>query len=294
MLGWLSTPRCGLNSRGPNVPAHKCSIPSAFRRDPAYTRYAEVYDAIGQRIFGERIAEATLAFFEERSIRPSRMIDLACGSGAASLIFAAAGIQVKGVDRSQEMLAAARKSAAEADIPIAFQCADMRDFEVDQPVDLVTCFYDGLNYVTQLDEVAEVFASVRAALEPGGLFVFDLNTLRKFETNWNDSCYLAVDRDDMFGVYRSWFNAESGISPLILTFFVLTADGVWERFEEEHIERAYPLEQINRQLAAAGFDLIELLDYADRSKQFGGPGSENSHRVVYIAKRSPDVAKSRS
>jgi len=220
------------------------------------------------------------------------MIDLACGTGAASMVFAAAGIHVVGLDSSRQMLRVARKAAAAAGTPIEWRQEDMRCFNVTRPVELVTCFYDGMNYLLDLSEVTEVVASVRQALTPGGLFIFDLNTCQKFASNWNDSCYVAVDREDIFGLYQSWYQPDTGMSPLILTFFVRDKTGNWERFEEEHVERAYPLEQIRSLLNDGGFETVAMLDYPDRCLRFGSTGSEQSQRVVFIAKRQFKMAES--
>jgi SAM-dependent methyltransferase len=260
---------------------------AAFPRSPAYSRYAAVYDAIGQRIFGERIAEATLDFLRESGSHPSTVVDLACGTGSASLIFAASGMHVTGIDRSGAMLDRARKAAAEARLPVTWIEQDMRAFETGQQVELVTCFYDAVNYLTESEDVAEVFERVASALLPGGLFVFDMNTREKFNAAWNETCFVAIDRDDLFGIYQSWFQSETGISPLTMTFFVRSETGQWDRFDEEHVERAYPLDEVQNMLRSAGLDIRAMLDYPDRFPRFGGPGSERSHRVVFVAERRP-------
>lgn len=266
--------------------------PTHFPRSPAYSRYAEVYDRIGQRVFGERIAAATLHHLSERGERPTTMVDLACGTGAASLAFAAAGFSVIGIDQSPAMLERARCAAEEAGHRIDWRHGDLRNFTLEEPVDLATCFYDGYNYVTEESELAEAYGSVWRALRAGGLFIFDLNTRAKFGASWSDLCLVAVDRDDLFGIYQSWFQPETGLSPLILTFFVRTDGGDWERFDEEHIERAYPLDAIRALLEEVGFRVEAVLDYVDRSERFGPPGSERSHRVVFVARRSVAVAES--
>jgi SAM-dependent methyltransferase len=270
----------------------RSSASSRFPRSPAYSRYAEVYDRIGQRTFGECIASATLQFLSEIDEWPTKMIDLACGTGAASLAFAAAGISVVGIDQSTAMLERARCAASDAGLSVEWRAGDLREFFVDEPVDLVTCFYDGYNYLTESSELSESFASVWNALRSGGLFIFDLNTRAKFGASWNDLCLVAVDRDDLFGLYQSWFQPETGLSPLILTFFVRTADGAWDRFDEEHVERAYPLAEVRSLLSEAGFHVESMLDYIDRSVRFGGAGSEQSHRVVFIARRDAGMAES--
>lgn len=254
-------------------------------RTAAYARYAEVYDRIGQREFGRKIAEATLAYLHSCGAHPASALDLACGTGAATTILAAAVPRVIGCDISEAMLTVARAAAAGSGLPIEWRLQDMRDVVLEQPVDLVTCFYDAINYLVQDNDVHATFARAYDALRPGGHFVFDLNTREKFSTAWNESCFVAVDRDDLFGIYQSWFEAGTDLSPLILTFFVRVSDGNWERFDEEHVERAYPLAGISSMLEQAGLEVAAMFDYPDGFTRFGGPGSERSHRVVFVAKR---------
>lgn len=265
---------------------------SRFPRAPAYSRYAEIYDRIGQRTFGEKIAAATIRYLSERGEAPKTVVDLACGTGAATLAFASAGMDVIGIDRSLEMLNGARCAARAAGRSIEWRRADIRDFAVEPEVDLITCFYDGINYLTDSSDLAATFSSVRHALRPGGAFIFDLNTRSKFAESWNDACLVAVDRDDLFGIYQSWFHPDTGLSPLLLTFFVRTDDGSWERFDEEHIERAYPLDEIGSILTNAGLAIEAVLDYVDRTDRFGSAGSERSQRVVFVARRPATVAES--
>jgi SAM-dependent methyltransferase len=257
---------------------------------PAYDRYAEFYDRIGQRSFGEKIAEATLAYLLARNQRPATAVDLACGTGAATLVLARSGIAVTGADRSAAMLDRAAGAAATACIEVAWLEQDMRDLRLPHPVELITCFYDGINYLTTVDDLTLTFASVLDALLPGGLFVFDANTRVKFASNWNESIYIAADNPDLFGIYRSWFEPATGLSPLVITFFVRRLDDTWDRFDEEHVERAHDLDEIQRELLSAGFELVDLLDYRDHEPKFGGAGSERSHRVVFVARRPASAA----
>jgi SAM-dependent methyltransferase len=257
--------------------------PRSTKRTAPYERYAAVYDQIGQRVFGERIARATLRYLASTGRAPKTAVDLACGTGAATKVFAAAGMIVTGIDRSAAMLANARRSFDEAGLDATWIERDLRDAAVDEPVELVTSFYDSLNYITSRADLATVFSHARHMLVPNGVFVFDLNTWEKFSTTWNDSCYLATDREGLFGVYQSWFEPKTGLSPLKMTFFLQDADGAWDRFDEEHVERAYALDKVETMLEATEFTVEAMLDYQDRSLEFGPPGSERSHRVVFVA-----------
>jgi SAM-dependent methyltransferase len=91
-----------------------------------YRTYAPVYDATGQAWFGARLAAWTLDWLGARGERPARVLDLACGTGAATLVFAAAGCRTVGLDRAPAMLAIARARARDAGVRAAFVQADMR------------------------------------------------------------------------------------------------------------------------------------------------------------------------
>src|SRR5262249_41533545 len=135
---------------------------------PIYDTYAAVYDAIGQGRFSKQLAEWALQWLAARGLRPTHVLDLACGTGDAALVYAAAGCLVVGVDRSRPMLEIARGKARDAGYAITFVEGDIGNLSVvderqktkDQKsfpsddcqlssfvlrpsfFDLVTCFYD--------------------------------------------------------------------------------------------------------------------------------------------------------
>jgi SAM-dependent methyltransferase len=257
-------------------------------RSAPYSRYATVYDRIGQRVFGERIAEATLTWLHQRDARPRRVADLACGTGAATLILARTGAETIGVDRSPEMLVVAEQMACQGNLSIQWIEQDLRDLSLPYQVDLVTSFFDSINYLTEEDDLPRVFARVADALDVGGYFVFDLNTRRRLAEGWGNTSLIVADRDDLFGAYRSWFEPESGLSPLVLTFFVRQDgdDSLWERFDEEHVERAFSLEEVHNDLTTAGFEVVETRTFHDGSGTLGGVGTEASERVVFFTRKA--------
>src|SRR5262249_17308254 len=155
--------------------------------------------------FGERIAEATLTWLSQRGVTPHRIADLACGTGAATLVLAAGGAETIGVDRSPDMLAGAERASAEAGRTITWFEQDLPDLALPGPVDLATSFFDSINYLVEDDDLRTVFGRVAASLTEGGYFVFDLNTRRRFAEGWGNTTLIAADRDDLFGAYRSWF-----------------------------------------------------------------------------------------
>lgn len=253
-----------------------------------YERYAEIYDRIGQRQFGQRLADAIMADPAIALPAQATIADLACGTGAAALRFAAAGCRVIGVDRSPEMLERARDSAARAGLEIDWLLQDMRELDLPTKVDLVTCVYDSLNYVLRERELAQIFERVAGSLRANGKFVFDLNSRRRLAEGWADETYVAADEPDLFLIYRSTWDEESSCSPLHLTAFLRNEDGRgWERFDEEHVERGYPIVEIEALLRRAGFAAIEVRDFHARTGDLSGQGSERSNRLVFVASAAP-------
>jgi trans-aconitate methyltransferase len=95
-----------------------------------------------------------------------RILDLGCGSGQLTAKIAESGADVTGIDRSQEMIAEARRNFP----ALRFDVADAASFTVHTPVHAVFS-NAALHWVKDADGVAK---SVARALRPGGRFVVDM------------------------------------------------------------------------------------------------------------------------
>ncbi len=111
--------------------------------------------------------------------------DLACGTGATALNLAHEGIRMYAVDLSPLMCRLTREKAARTRLPVRVLRADMRNFRLPEPVDLITCEYDALNHVPQPADLRTVAKVVARALRPGGYFYFDVNNSLGFERYWS-------------------------------------------------------------------------------------------------------------
>ncbi len=256
-------------------------------RDPVYSAYARHYDAIGQSAFGEMTAGLVMDHLGKSGFEARSVLDLACGTGAATLPMARAGLQVTGLDRSNEMIEIARQRATAEGLSIDWVHADMTDFDVASPFDLVTCFYDAVNYLAGHAELAEFAACCHRALRTGGMLAFDINTRRKLEEHWQDSTLVAADTEDRFIVYQSWFDADANASPLVMNLFERQDDGHWRRFTEEHVEFAFAIDVVSATLVDAGFRQPEVLEFRRDSGEIGDfrPGGESSFRVLFLAQK---------
>jgi SAM-dependent methyltransferase len=255
-----------------------------------YERYAGIYDHIGQTRFGTAMAQVTLDWLSERNVRPTLVLDLASGTGAATLAFARTGITATGLDRSPEMLNRLSSTAQHEHLPVELILGDMRTFALPRTFDLVTCFFDSINYLLTADDLLSAFTAVERALVPGGWYVFDVNTLDRYERAWNNVTELAFQDDFNYVIYRSTFDPATGLSPLTLTAFQRDQNQpeVWHRWDETHIERGYPLADLVQILSIAGLHCIDIAQLDERTMRLDGPTTERSSRAVFFVQKPHD------
>src|SRR5579859_972816 len=116
--------------------------------------------------------------------------DLACGTATTALELACRGIRMFAVDLSPAMCRVAREKIRKSGLPVRVIHADMRDFRLPEPVDLVSCEFDALNHIPQKADLASVAVAVARSLRPGGYFYFDVNNRCAFETYWRSTLWI--------------------------------------------------------------------------------------------------------
>ncbi|QUN07106.1 methyltransferase domain-containing protein [Shewanella yunxiaonensis] len=132
-------------------------------------------------------------------------LDLACGTGPHVRHFIDFGYQSRGLDINQPMLDIAASRCPEAD----FILQDMSSFEVDEPLDLITCFLYSIHYNGGITKLQECIAHVYHALKPGGTFCFNVVAKDKI----NNALFVkhsAKQDDDLFSFRSSWYYSGEG------------------------------------------------------------------------------------
>jgi len=253
-------------------------LESAETETTCYDSFAEVYDSLTYDVEYETRVDYIINLMKDFSDIPvSMVLDLACGTGTVSVMLADKGYEVIGIDASEEMLAQAQKKKGERDI--LFLNQEMRNFELYGTVDAVVCLLDSVNYVLDEEELLECFKWVNNYLNPGGVFVFDINTGHKLENILAGNIF----NDEKDGVFYSWenyFDDEEKICEFDLNFFVENRDGSYKRFNEIHYEKAYTDRQIKNLLKKAKLELVAVYDDLSREAP-----SKTSEKVFYIAKK---------
>jgi len=250
----------------------------------AFNRVAPYYDALMGNVPYSMWADYMEEIFEHMRATPRRILDLATGTGTVALLLAQRGYRVTGVDISEAMLEQAREKAATMGLEVQFIRRDAAELDLPEgSFDAVVSLYDSLNYILELERLQRAFEGVAHALAPGGLFVFDLNTICSFEQELFTQQNLSPGRPVRY-VWRSRYDRATRIACVDMEFW--TDDG--NHFEETHYQRGHSVEEVTEILEQAGF-IVEALCEAYTLL----PPGPRSERIFYVA-RVPGIASQAS
>lgn len=244
----------------------------------AYTNFAEVYDTFMDNVPYEEWAEYLLKVLEQYGIKDGLVLELGCGTGTMTEILNDRGYDMIGVDNSEEMLGEAMEKRAESGHEILYLEQDMREFELYGTVRAIVSACDCLNYITEEEDLLTVFRLVNNYLDPDGIFIFDVNTPYKYREMLG-STTIAENREEGSFIWENDFDEETGINVYDLTLFIPREDGLYEKDEELHYQKAYEPEKIRELLEKAG--LIPLAVYDAYTKDAPKP---DSGRLTFIAR----------
>lgn len=225
----------------------------------AYETFAFVYDEIMDDSLYQQWLNFSLRHLPKKT---NQILELACGTGALAVDFAKAGFEVTGLDLSEEMLTIASDRAIQAEVSINWIAGDMLDLTDIGKYQAVTCFSDSLCYMKNAEEVKQVFSGVYQLLEESGTFIFDVHSLYQMDDVFPD--YSFHDQTEDFAFLWDSYPGESVHSiEHFLTFFVKNERETFERFDELHKERTYPLETYRQMLFEVGFNVEVFADFED-------------------------------
>ena len=243
----------------------------------AYHALAASYDRLTNDVDYEATVEFYMQILAREGVTPGTVADLACGTGSVTAILARMGYPVLGVDMSEEMLTEAAMKTSEIEPMPRFSCQKLQELRLPRAVDMAVCALDSLDYITDPDDCKEAIRRIYRALNPGGIFIFDVNTPEKLRA-MDGQVFLDED-DDVYCVWRGEFDGGTNICSYGMDLFQRRGN-VWHRSFEEHREYAYSQAQLTEYLKAAGFTHIEV--YADR--KFEAPG-EGEQRIYFKARK---------
>ena len=243
----------------------------------AYRNLAASYDRLTNDVDYEATVEFYMQILAREGLKPRTVADLACGTGSVTEILARRGYPVLGVDMSEEMLTVAAMKTMEIDPMPRFSCQLLQELRLPRAVDMAVCALDSLDYILNPEDCKEAIRRAYKALNPGGIFIFDVNTPEKLRA-MDGQIFLDED-NDVYCVWRGEFDEDTNICSYGMDLFQREGE-VWHRSFEEYCEYAYSREQLTGFLKEAGFTHIEV--YADRL--FEAP-RDGEQRIYFKARK---------
>lgn len=244
----------------------------------AYTSFARVYDTFMDNIPYEEWGRYLTALLEEYHVTDGLVLDLGCGTGTMTELLAAKGYDMIGVDYSEDMLEIAMEKREASGHDILYLLQDMREFELYGTVGAVVSICDSVNYITEEEDLEEVFRLVNNYLDPKGVFIFDFKTLYNYQTVLGDRT-IAEKREECSFIWDNYYYEDERINEYELTLFIQDEGDLYRKFEEIHYQRAYTLEEMIRLVKASGLEFVAAYDAFTKKVP-----NEKSERIYMIAR----------
>lgn len=244
-----------------------------------YNSLAPCYDRLTSDVDYNAWADFYETIFKANNLKIQSILDLACGTGTLSYILARRGFELIGTDASVDMLAQAYSKAPENEdiiLPM-FINQTMQGLDLYGTVDAAVSCLDGINYLPGLKAVEDVFRRVHLFLEPGGIFIFDVNTPYKLE-NLDGQVFLD-EKEGLYCVWRAEYDESERACFYGIDIFSLEGK-LWRRDFEEHVEYAYCADELKKALKSACFSDINI--YGGLSLE---PPSEDANRIFITARK---------
>ena len=245
----------------------------------SYTGFAEFYDLFMDNIPYEEWSEYLISLLKEYGVDDGLILDMGCGTGNITELLAKAGYDMIGIDNSEDMLAEAMDKRYESELDILYLCQDMREFELYGTVAAAVSICDSMNYILEYDELIKVFKLVNNYLDPNGLFIFDLNTIHKYECMGDST--IAENREEGSFIWENSYYPDQKLNQYDLTIFAKDEDDRYTKFEETHLQRGYTKDEIKSALAEAGLIFIDSFSAFTKN-----PITEKDERIYLITRES--------
>lgn len=246
--------------------------------EESYKSFARVYDLFMDNIDYPAWSEYLSGLLREYEVEDGLVLELGCGTGSMTELLAKKGYDMIGVDNSEDMLEIAMEKKAESGLDILYLLQDMREFELYGTVRAIVSVCDSMNYILEEEDLLDVFRLVNNYLDPGGIFIFDMNTPYKYETLIGDAT-IAENREEGSFIWENYFDEESRINEYALTLFLQEKDEMYRKYEEFHYQKAYEIPRVIELLKEAGLEFVACYDAFTREEP-----QADSERIYLIAR----------
>ena len=244
----------------------------------AYTSFARVYYTFMDNVPYGAWSAYVAGLLGKYGIADGLVLDLGCGTGSLTELLAARGYDMIGVDCSEDMLEIAQEKRMESGHDILYLLQDMREFELYGTVRAVVSICDSMNYIMSEEELRQVFLLVNNYLDPGGIFIFDMNTPYKYRELLGDAT-IAENREECSFIWENTWYEEEQANEYDLTIFEKEESGMFRRYTETHFQKAYEIDTVKQLLREAGMEFVAVYDAFTEEEP-----KADSERIYFIAR----------
>ncbi|MCQ2499994.1 MAG: class I SAM-dependent methyltransferase [Lachnospiraceae bacterium] len=220
----------------------------------AYEGFAGVYDLFMDNVDYDMWADYLIRMLQKYEVNDGLVLELGCGTGSLTERLARAGYDMIAIDNSYEMLEVAMEKREESGLDILYLNQDAREFELYGTVAAIVTGCDCMNYITEEEDLLEVFRLANNYLDPGGIFLFDINTAEKYRAIGDKT--IAENREEGSFIWENTYDEEEQINEYAVTLFLPEENGLYRKEEEFHYQRAYDLAKVKELLAEAGMEFV--------------------------------------
>lgn len=249
-----------------------------------YGPFAVLYDSFMEETPYKEWIDYVYAILVEHNITDGLLLELGCGTGRITEAFGTLGYDMIGIDISEEMLEIAMDKARQNQSNSLYLLQDMREFELYGTVGAVISLCDSMNYILEREEMIEVVRLVNNYLDPKGLFIFDLKTDHYYKNVMGNKVFGDNKENGSF-IWDNYYFEEEKINEYALTIFSKLENGLYEKSEEIHHQRAYDLEEIKSIIEAGGMEFVAA--YGEGSKALP---TKDCNRMYIVAREKGKTA----
>lgn len=232
-----------------------------------YSRMAEYYDSIYRKIVDyESQADHLERIFQKlHNDRVCSILDVACGTGNYTFIFAKRRYKVTGIDFSSKMIRIARRKSSGAANP-KFLEMDMRHIQLEDKFDVAAVLFGGFGYLHASSDIESFFSGVKKALQPKGLLVFEFwhssAIMLEATTPAGRKNYDVTDLGSkrIIRLHTSKYDTLSGKLHLVFDVYVFDTKKktLFDSFSETHVVETYSISEIRELLHENGMKPLEF------------------------------------
>lgn len=248
----------------------------------AYFKLAYIYDLLMEDAPYDEWEEFILDNIKKHHPQAKKVLDLGCGTGEMSNRLASKGFSVTGIDYSEDMLAYAQAETEAQNLSVSYLHQDMRSLEGLALFDVVISICDVMNYLTDETDIKKTLENIAHVLKDDGIFLFDVHSVKHFKENMVNQTFSEIYDD----ISYIWFCEEGQYENEVihdLTFFMeKEGENLYERFDEIHYQRTFPIKTYRRLISEVGLEIIGI--FTDFSK-IENKNPESGNRIFFVCKK---------